>query len=84
MAKNSLLFLYCSYQSYSWLASPGPVWQSLATIRESTKETYAYNVKIITVNGLVTLKGPVKSEEEKRAIEEKAAQIAGNGRLRAK
>lgn len=39
MAKNSLLFLYCSYQSYSWLASPGPVWQSLATIRESTKET---------------------------------------------
>jgi len=36
--------------------------------------TYAHNVKIITANGAVTLKGPVKSEDEKA----KVAQIAGN------
>jgi len=36
--------------------------------------TYAHNVKIITTNGAVTLKGPVQSEDEKS----KVAQIAGN------
>jgi hyperosmotically inducible protein len=36
--------------------------------------TYAHNVKIITNNGAVTLKGPVKSDDEKAKI----AQIAGN------
>ncbi|WP_245632440.1 BON domain-containing protein [Edaphobacter aggregans] len=36
--------------------------------------TYAHNVKIVTANGAVTLKGPVKSEEERAKI----AQIAGN------
>ena len=35
---------------------------------------YAHNVKIVTVNGAVTLKGPVKSEDEKT----KVAEIAGN------
>ena len=39
-------------------------------------------MKIITVGGMVTLKGPVLSEEEKRAIEEKAAQIAENGNIK--
>jgi hyperosmotically inducible protein len=34
-------------------------------------------VKVITQNGTVTLKGPVRSDEEKRAIEQKAAQVAG-------
>ena len=37
----------------------------------------AKNVKIITVNGAVTLRGPVKSLHEKEAIEAKAQQIAG-------
>lgn len=36
--------------------------------------TYAHNVKIITTNGAVTLKGPVKSEDEKAKI----AGIAAN------
>ena len=53
----------------------------LAIIKDNSLSTYAYNMKIITVGGMVTLKGPVRSEEEKRAIEEIAAQIAGNGKI---
>ena len=44
---------------------------------DKSLSTYAHNVKIITQNGQVTLKGPVRSEDEKRAIEAKAAEIAG-------
>lgn len=36
--------------------------------------SYAHNIKIITTNGQVTLKGPVKSEEEKQRI---ASDVAG-------
>jgi hyperosmotically inducible protein len=36
----------------------------------------AHNVKIITVNGRVTLRGPVNTEEEKRAIGDIAGGIA--------
>lgn len=36
---------------------------------------YAHNVKIITKNGAVTLKGPVKSEEEKAKVAEVAAGV---------
>lgn len=39
--------------------------------------TYAHNVKIIVNNGTVTLKGPVKSEDEKSKIAEIASQAAG-------
>ena len=39
--------------------------------------TYARNIKIITQNGNVTLRGPVRSEEEKRTIEAKANDVAG-------
>jgi osmotically-inducible protein OsmY len=38
-------------------------------------------VKIITQNGQVTLKGPVRSEDEKRAIEAKAAEVAGDNKV---
>jgi osmotically-inducible protein OsmY len=41
---------------------------------DKSLSTYGHNVKIVTVNGTVTLKGPVKSEDEKTKI----AQIAGN------
>jgi hyperosmotically inducible protein len=37
----------------------------------------AENIKIITMNGRVTLRGPVKSSAEKSAIVAKAQQIAG-------
>lgn len=43
--------------------------------------SYAHNVKVITQNGQVTLKGPVRSEEEKRAVESKAAEVAGEGKV---
>jgi len=35
------------------------------------------NVKVVTRDGMVTLRGPVKNEQEKKSIEDKAAQIAG-------
>jgi len=53
-----------------------------AVVDDKSLSTYAHNVKIITVGGMVTLKGPVRSEEEKRVIEEKAAQIAGKGKIK--
>ncbi len=45
--------------------------------KDKSISTYGHNVKVITQNGLVTLKGPVRSEEEKKAIETKAAEVAG-------
>jgi len=39
--------------------------------------TYRHNVKIIASGGMVTLKGPVRDEGEKKAIETKATEIAG-------
>jgi osmotically-inducible protein OsmY len=53
-----------------------------ALVNDKSLSTYAHNVKIITVGGMVTLKGPVKSEEEKRAVEEKAVQIAGDDKIK--
>jgi hyperosmotically inducible periplasmic protein len=41
----------------------------------------AHNVKIISRDGAVTLRGPVKTEEEKKAIEDKATEIAGAGKV---
>jgi len=53
-----------------------------AIVTDKSLSTDAHNVKIITVGGMVTLKGPVRSEEEKKVIEEKAAQIAGNDKFK--
>jgi hypothetical protein len=41
----------------------------------------AHNVKIISRDGMVTLKGTVKSDEEKKAIEDKATEVAGQGKV---
>jgi len=41
----------------------------------------AKNVKIITQNGKVTLRGPVNSQEERNAIEAAARKIAGSGQV---
>jgi len=38
----------------------------------------AKNVKIITVDGKVTLRGPVKSDAERSAIEAAARRVTGN------
>ena len=52
-----------------------------AIIKDKSLSSYAHNVKVITQNGQVTLKGPVRSDEEKRAIEAKATEIAGDGKV---
>jgi osmotically-inducible protein OsmY len=48
-----------------------------AVVKDKSLSTDAHNVKIIASGGKVTLKGPVKSEEEKKAVEDKATQAAG-------
>ena len=53
-----------------------------AQIRKSIMDdkslsTYAHNVKIISQDGTVTLRGPVRTEDEKSAVEAKAKAIAG-------
>jgi hyperosmotically inducible periplasmic protein len=48
-----------------------------AIVKDKTLSTYSHNIKIITQNGKVTLKGPVRSDDEKANIEAKAAAVAG-------
>jgi osmotically-inducible protein OsmY len=50
-------------------------------VEDKSLSTYAHNVKIIAQNGRVTLKGPVRSEEEKKAVERKAEEAAGTGNV---
>ena len=50
-------------------------------MKDKSLSTYAHNVKIVTQGGQVTLKGPVRSEDEKKAIEAKAAEVAGDGKV---
>lgn len=50
-------------------------------IKDKSLSTYAHNVKIITQHGQVTLKGPVRSEDEKRTVEAKAAEVAGESKV---
>jgi len=45
--------------------------------QDKVLSTYAKNVKVITQNGNVMLRGPVRSQEEKATIETKANEIAG-------
>lgn len=52
-----------------------------AVVADKSLSTNAHNVKIITANGIVTLRGPVKSAEEKATIEAKAKQAAGVSRV---
>lgn len=48
-----------------------------AIVQDKSLSTYAHNIKVITQNGMVTVKGPVRSEEDKTAIQAKAAEVAG-------
>jgi hyperosmotically inducible periplasmic protein len=52
-----------------------------AIMGDKSLSTYAHNVKIISQNGVVTLKGPVRSDDEKRAIEAKADEVAGKDKV---
>ena len=52
-----------------------------ALVADKSLSSYAHNVKVITSGGEVTLKGPVRSEDERKAVEAKAVEIAGQGRV---
>ena len=50
-------------------------------MKDKSLSTYAHNVKVVSQGGQVTLKGPVRSEEEKQTVETKATEIAGAGKV---
>ena len=52
-----------------------------AVVKDDSLSMLAHNVKIVANNGAVTLRGPVKTEQEKVAIANKAEQIAGPNKV---
>jgi len=52
-----------------------------AVVKDHSLSATAKNVKIITANGLVTLRGPVKNDAEKAKIAELAQSAAGNAKI---
>jgi hyperosmotically inducible periplasmic protein len=50
-------------------------------VKDKSLSTYAHNVKVIAQNGKVTLKGPVRSDEEKSTVVGKAAQVVGHANI---
>ena len=52
-----------------------------SVIADKALSTYGHNVKIIAEHGKVTLKGPVRSEDESKSIEAKATEVAGSGNV---
>ncbi len=52
-----------------------------AIVSDKSLSTYAHNVKVITRNGAVTLKGPVHTDEEKHAVASKAADVVGQDKV---
>ena len=48
-----------------------------SVVKDKSLSTTAHNVKILASNGVVTLRGPVKSDEEKSKVEALAKQVAG-------
>ena len=52
-----------------------------AVVGDKSLSMTAKNVKIITANDTVTLRGPVKTAEEKEKIEQLAQSAAGNAKI---
>jgi osmotically-inducible protein OsmY len=52
-----------------------------AIVADKSLSTYAHNVKIVSQNGKVTLKGPVRSEEEVKSLVSKATDVAGANKV---
>jgi len=52
-----------------------------AVVKDSALSFTAKNVKIITINGKVTLRGPVKSDPERAAVEADARKVAGGAQI---
>lgn len=53
-----------------------------AIMDDDSLSTYAKNIKIITKDGMVTLRGPVRSDHEKTVIESKATSVAGASKVK--
>jgi len=52
-----------------------------AIVSDKSFSTYAKNIKIVSDQGSVTLKGPVRSEDEKKAVLAKAEAVTGVGKV---
>ncbi len=52
-----------------------------ALIADKDLSMYAHNIKVITRNGTVTLKGPVKSDDEKQKVESDVAGVVSHDSL---
>jgi hyperosmotically inducible periplasmic protein len=52
-----------------------------AIAEDKSLSTYAHNIKILAQDGKVTLKGPVRSDEEKATVLSRATGIAGQGNV---
>ncbi len=52
-----------------------------AIMADKKLSTYAHNAKVIARDGMVTLKGPVRSDAEKSTLETLAAEAAGAGKV---
>jgi hyperosmotically inducible periplasmic protein len=52
-----------------------------ALVADKSLSTTARNVKVITIDGTVTLRGPVNSEYEKTVVANKAQKVAGAGHV---
>jgi osmotically-inducible protein OsmY len=52
-----------------------------ALMQDKSLSSYAHNVKVIAQGGNVTLKGPVRSADEKTTVESKAVEVAGTGHV---
>jgi hyperosmotically inducible protein len=50
-------------------------------LSDKSLSTYGHNVKIITQNGMVTLKGPVQSDSEKQTIASLAVDVVGRTKV---
>jgi hyperosmotically inducible protein len=50
-------------------------------LKDKALSSYAHNAKVVTQDGVVTLKGPVRSTEEKKRVEDIAVQVAGAGKV---
>jgi len=52
-----------------------------AIVSDKSLSTDAHNVKVIAANGKVTLRGPVRSEDERKTVEAAAVKVAGAGNV---
>ncbi len=52
-----------------------------ALMKDSELSTTAKNIKVVTANGQVTLRGPVKNAQEKAKVAQLASSAAGGARI---